>query len=113
MQPYAQFIGNSPQNLEKSGLDRRAFGVSSGSAGRKNEDKAGAAPLARFAPDRALMALRDLTDEREPEADSTFRAGLAEGPVEGVEDALVFPFWNAGAAILNDQLGAANPAIFL
>ncbi len=69
------------------------------SSGRQVDHEAAAAALARLAAHAAAVALGDLLDEAQAEADAAGLLGMAGQAEERLEDALAHRLGDAGAAV--------------
>ena len=77
-----------PARLARRPRDRRGEPIGAELGGRNDEHEAAAAALARLAAHAAAVALGDLLDERQAEADAAGLLGVAGQAEERLEDAL-------------------------
>ena len=77
--------------------------------GRHFDHEAAAAALARLAAHAAAVALGDLLDEGEAEADAAGLLGVAGQAKERLEDALAHRLGHAGAAVADLDATTKSP----
>ena len=78
-------------------------------ARRQRDHEAAAAAVARLAAHAAAVALGDLLDQRQAEADAAGLLGMARQAEEGLEDALAHRRRHAGAAVADPDRACRRP----